>query len=174
MTWSISRRECCGAAPGDAATPRFCAAQPWPQVNSLVSSKSALPLEYYRRGARGGAGVGASPDAPNAPSLRRRHRPRQTQPAVLPAHQDREQRRKPGRGAARRPNLQQFVPGERGGGGSVAAVLLAPLTPVRAQMQMRHDESCKVQCKLTLNAGQARDFSERIEDEYRVTMRVFY
>jgi hypothetical protein len=35
---------------------------------------------------------------------------------------------------------------------------------------MRLDESCKVQCKLRLTAAQARDFKERIDDEYRITM----
>jgi hypothetical protein len=35
---------------------------------------------------------------------------------------------------------------------------------------MRLDESCKVQCKLRLTASQARDFQERIDDEYRITM----
>lgn len=40
------------------------------------------------------------------------------------------------------------------------------------QIQMRLDESCKVQCKLRLTAAQARDFKERIDDEYRITMCV--
>jgi len=35
---------------------------------------------------------------------------------------------------------------------------------------MRLDESCKVQCRLSLTASQARDFKDRIDDQYRITM----
>ena len=39
-----------------------------------------------------------------------------------------------------------------------------------SQVQVRRDEACKVQCKLRLTASQAKDFQERIKDDYRVTM----
>jgi transmembrane 9 superfamily protein 2/4 len=35
---------------------------------------------------------------------------------------------------------------------------------------MRKDESCKVACKEKLNAGSAKNFKEKIDDEYRVNM----
>lgn len=35
---------------------------------------------------------------------------------------------------------------------------------------MRLDEECKVQCKMKLTSRQARDFRERIDDEYRVAL----
>jgi len=38
------------------------------------------------------------------------------------------------------------------------------------QIQVRRDETCKVQCKLLLTEAQAKAFRERIQDEYRVTM----
>lgn len=39
---------------------------------------------------------------------------------------------------------------------------------------MREEKSCTVACKYTLDAQAAKDFKEKIDDEYRVNMYVLY
>lgn len=38
---------------------------------------------------------------------------------------------------------------------------------------MREEQPCKVACKVKLNAEAAKNFKEKIDDEYRVNMYVF-
>jgi hypothetical protein len=40
------------------------------------------------------------------------------------------------------------------------------------QFKMRRDESCKVVCRPKLSAEAAKNFKEKIDDEYRVNMYV--
>ena len=38
------------------------------------------------------------------------------------------------------------------------------------QFEMRKDKSCTVACHVTLDAESAKNFKEKIDDEYRVNM----
>ena len=40
------------------------------------------------------------------------------------------------------------------------------------QFEMRHETPCKVACRMKLNAEAAKNFKEKIDDEYRVNMYV--
>lgn len=41
------------------------------------------------------------------------------------------------------------------------------------QFKMREPQMCNVVCRLTLDAKIAKEFKEKIEDEYRVNMYVY-
>lgn len=41
---------------------------------------------------------------------------------------------------------------------------------VLLQFKMREPQMCTIACRITLDAKQAKDFKEKIEDEYRVNM----
>ena len=54
---------------------------------------------------------------------------------------------------------------------TAAADARRPVFPPPKQFQMRNDEMCKVLCRIEkLSADQAKAFSTRIEDDYRVNM----
>lgn len=38
------------------------------------------------------------------------------------------------------------------------------------QFKMRNDETCKVACRIKINAESAKKFKEKIDDDYRVNM----
>lgn len=38
------------------------------------------------------------------------------------------------------------------------------------QFRMREPQMCSIACRLTLNAKTAKEFKEKIDDEYRVNM----
>lgn len=38
------------------------------------------------------------------------------------------------------------------------------------QFHMREQETCKVACRIVLDAKAAKEFKEKIDDEYRVNM----
>lgn len=48
------------------------------------------------------------------------------------------------------------------------------ITSLVLQFKMREPELCHVLCRVTLDADTAKQFKEKIEDEYRVNMWVKY
>lgn len=54
-----------------------------------------------------------------------------------------------------------------------AAELPTDPTP-HLQFKFRHDEQCKILCRLVLNRAQAKAFRSKIADDYRVNMCGFF
>lgn len=46
--------------------------------------------------------------------------------------------------------------------------------PLFFQFEMRRSKMCNVVCRITLDAKTAKEFKEKIDDEYRVNMYVEY